>query len=305
MISVFGYAYFMKCTIFDISDTVRVLTRRLCLVYRYLAICHVLRFRLTSTKARFIIVVIWVFAASVMAPWAVYYQEEYLSYNLSDPPQPICHQVWPTPSMQRVFFLTAIFLTCYTIPLVCIVVCYALIAYRVCHRHAFVKSCHSSREALNKSKVKVVKMLAVVVATFACSWLPLYVVNLRLLFGDQLDEHSVEFPILVRIVIPIVQWCGSANSCVNPIIYCLFSRKFRDGFRDMIMFCHTTGYDRRIRSKRMVEGSIADNNSLSYTEAERPLRSRRVRVSLQDSFALKALCPPKANENVMLHSTSV
>lgn len=35
-----------------------------------------------------------------------------------------------------------------------------------------------------RSKVKVIKMLVVVVVVFAFSWLPLYVVNLWMLYGD-------------------------------------------------------------------------------------------------------------------------
>jgi len=32
---------------------------------------------------------------------------------------------------------------------------------------------------------------------------------------------------------PVTQWAGSANSCVNPYIYCFFSKKFRAGFKQL------------------------------------------------------------------------
>lgn len=31
----------------------------------------------------------------------------------------------------------------------------------------------------------------------------------------------------------MMQWAGSANSCVNPFIYCFFSHKFRAGFKQL------------------------------------------------------------------------
>ena len=31
----------------------------------------------------------------------------------------------------------------------------------------------------------------------------------------------------------MTQWAGSANSCVNPFIYCFFSNKFRAGFKQL------------------------------------------------------------------------
>lgn len=269
---------------------------------RYLAICHVLKFRLTSSKARIVILLIWVFAASLMSPWAIYYRQEHVSFTSTHPPQPICRQVWPDVNMERIFFLIAIFLFCYTIPLVSITVCYALIGYRVCNRQAFVSTCQLSSETLNKSKVKVVKMLVVVVVIFACSWLPLYVVNLRLLFGDHFDEHGVEFSILVRIVIPIVQWCGSANSCVNPIVYCLFSRKFRDGFRGMIMFCRLGRGRRRLRRRPISHRGSTAGNSCSYSDGEHQMRIRRgLRVSMQASVGI--MRDPNAYENIFQNTS--
>jgi len=37
----------------------------------------------------------------------------------------------------------------------------------------------------------------------------------------------------VQVIIPVTQWAGSANSCVNPFIYCFFSHKFRAGFKQL------------------------------------------------------------------------
>ena len=128
---------------------------------RYLAICHGLRCHVTGKMARIIIALIWSFAASIMSPWAVFYEQREHGDHLQLPtgntsddvtaqptttPTPgvdeaeyveyVCVQRWPSPRMERNYFLVAIFVTCYTIPLVVISVCYVLIGRRVCNRGA-------------------------------------------------------------------------------------------------------------------------------------------------------------------------
>src|SRR6218665_1453649 len=195
-------------------------------MYRYIAICQGLKVTLKRKVARIVILVIWVFAVSLMSPWAVYYRQENIALP-SETPLFVCSQAWPSKEIERVYFLSAIFVTCYTITLVCIIVCYALIGYRVCNRNA-PGSRFGESSVVYKSKVKVVKMLIIVVVVFSFSWLPLYIVNLRVYYGLPVIDNSPEFVLLIQVGFPVSQWCGSSSSCVNPIIYCFFSRKFRN-----------------------------------------------------------------------------
>lgn len=172
--------------------------------------------------------------------------------------------------MARIYFLIALFVTCYTIPLICISVCYAFIGYRVCNRYTSGALRHQfSSAVINKSKVKVVKMLVVVVIVFAFSWLPLYVVNLRIFFGPPVEVNSPEFMWLTRVIIPVIQWSGSANSCVNPIIYCFFSEKFREGFRQLVL-CREPCCGRPSGSR------LVRKNSGASSEYDRSIRSRPI-----------------------------
>ena len=90
----------------------------------------------------------------------------------------------------------------------------------------------TGRLVVYKSKVKVLKMLAVIVFLFALSWLPLYAVFLRLYFGGDVSPEARET--IFSIILPISQWLGSSNSGVNPIIYCFFSKKYRHGFKHIL-----------------------------------------------------------------------
>lgn len=39
---------------------------------------------------------------------------------------------------------------------------------------------------------------------------------------------------LIGTVTPIAQWLGSSNSCINPILYAFFNKKYRRGFAAII-----------------------------------------------------------------------
>ena len=164
----------------------------------------------------------------------------------------MCHQLWPDFDLQRSYFLLALFCLCYLLPLMMIVVCYILIAKKVWKRKApGVET--NGRLIIYKSKVKVLKMLAVIVILFAFSWLPLYVVYLRLYFGEGLTREALA--LIFDIIVPVSQWLGSSNCSMNPIIYCFFSKKYRRGFRSII-YCKLTSLSFRRQSTRL-------NHSLS------------------------------------------
>ena len=146
----------------------------------------------------------------------------------------MCVQDWPSKSARKAYVIGALFLGCYALPLVVICFCYVLIGIKVWTRDS-PGDTNSSSHLIHKSRVKVVKMIAVVVIIFASSWLPLYVVNLYLTFEDETGSSQLQENVVNPIVIPVAQWLGSSNSGMNPIIYCFFSRKFREGFKDAAM----------------------------------------------------------------------
>jgi hypothetical protein len=71
-----------------------------------------------------------------------------------------------------------------------------------------------------------------VVVSFALSWLPLYVLFTRVKFGGHPSSETEEA--IIHALLPIAQWLGASNSCVNPILYAFFNRKFRTGFKAII-----------------------------------------------------------------------
>lgn len=49
--------------------------------------------------------------------------------------------------------------------------------------------------------------------------------------GGELSQEESE--ILYKVT-PFAQWLGSSNSCINPILYAFFNKKYRRGFAAII-----------------------------------------------------------------------
>jgi len=225
---------------------------------RYLAICHVMEVKISRKTCKIIIVCIWVIAFTIMIPWAIYYQIQVYSTNVQN--LTLCYETWPSDWDKRSYFLGAIFLCCYTVPLTLIVACYLLIGVRVWKRRAPGEKMTNACGVIQKSKVKAVKMLAFVVVVFAFSWLPLYVIRLTTFYG--LDPNGSLPTVVTDIINPIAQWLGSSNSGMNPIIYCFFSKRYRKGFKDAISCWRRDGQrERRIITHSMAQQSYINGSS--------------------------------------------
>lgn len=183
-----------------------------------------------------IMCVIWIFSLIISIPFALFYQQS--RQEVDDSSLSVCGEIWPNRTLQKVYFI-GIFIFCYAIPLLLIILCYSLIGFRVWNRKA--PGVYKSNGVIQKSKVKAVKMLSVVVVLFLFSWLPLYIIQFWMYFktGDSFDSVVL----LNKYIVPIAQWFGLSNSGINPIIYCLFSSKIRLRIKKMMKCCSYGFYE--------------------------------------------------------------
>nr|ANO39125.1 GCR402 [Schmidtea mediterranea] len=236
---------------------------------RYVAICHPLHRILNISKATSIISMIWILSAILLLPWALYYRTEMDNNHTKI----VCVQAWPDNADERDYFIFVIFIMCYIIPLFLISCFYFAIASRIYKRaNANSNETQSKRIPLIKlssggisrtKSIRIVKMLAIVVVTFAVSWLPLYIVFIFLYYSDK-NKWSPQFlNVLFDYLIPIFQLISASNSCINPWIYCLYSQTYRDGFRNVIICKKATLNDRT-------------KTSLSISDKTRRITTNRV-----------------------------
>ena len=193
---------------------------------RYFAIFYPQKNIIKPEYASIVIIVIWLIPACAQTPWAIYYSYIHYQHPQYDVRVRLCYPNFPTAAIERGYFLGMMFLMCYLVPLSFILICYSLIGIKVWRRSvAGIRGSRTERN-IQKSKVRVVRMLVMVAVVFTLSWLPLYSIRMRILFGTQPDDSERS---VLKILAPIAQWLGAANSCANPFIYCYFSLQFRRG----------------------------------------------------------------------------
>lgn len=79
----------------------------------------------------------------------------------------------------------------------------------------------------SKKEGKTAKILAIITGVFIVCWLPFFVLALVM----PLCGIKCQIPDLV---FSTFQWLGYVNSLLNPVIYTIFSRDFRNAFRKML-----------------------------------------------------------------------
>lgn len=142
----------------------------------------------------------------------------------------MCVEEWPSKEFENLYFGIANLAICFIGPLIVISICYFIIWRKVSSRSVLGERINNHREILlHRSKVKVIKMLLVVIVSFALSWLPLYTMFFILKFNEEILENE-NTKLTIYLAIPMVQWLGAANSCINPIVYAFMNARFRLGF---------------------------------------------------------------------------
>ncbi|XP_047360234.1 neuropeptide SIFamide receptor-like [Vespa velutina] len=227
---------------------------------RFLAIWWPLKCQITKRRARMMIVVIWFIALTITSPWLVYFN--LVSIYDDDPDLRLCLETWPRPEDGSLFFLIGNLTLCYVLPMILISLCYILIWIKVWRRHIPTDTKDAQMERIQqKSKVKVVKMLVVVVILFVLSWLPLYVIFAVIKLGGDVAGQEDE---ILPIATPIAQWLGASNSCINPILYAFFNKKYRRGFVAILKSGRCCGKLRYYETVAMMSSSTSMRKSSYY-----------------------------------------
>ncbi|NXG90100.1 NK1R protein, partial [Stercorarius parasiticus] len=194
---------------------------------RYMAIIHPLKPRLSATATKVVIGVIWLLAFLLAFPQGYYSVMEELPGRL------VCLVEWPEHST-NVYGKTYHFcmtILIYFLPLLVIGCAYTVVGITLWASEIPGDSSDRYHEQVS-AKRKVVKMMIIVVCTFALCWLPYHIYFTLQYFNP--EWYLQKF---IQQVYLAIMWLAMSSTMYNPIIYCCLNDRFRVGFKHAFRWC--------------------------------------------------------------------
>ncbi|KAM9307122.1 tachykinin receptor 1b [Pholidichthys leucotaenia] len=197
---------------------------------RYMAIIHPLQQRLSSVETRVVIGVIWMLALLLAFP------QYYYSSTALLPARTVCYIDWPEYTIvdfKKIYYVCVTVLI-YFLPLCIMGWAYTTVGFTLWASEIPGDSSEHYKEQLI-AKRKVVKMMIVVVCTFAVCWLPYHIYFLLHQFFPDLFEQRY-----IQQVYLAIMWLAMSSTMYNPIIYYCLNSRFRSGFQQVFCCCPPT-----------------------------------------------------------------
>ncbi|NXE15537.1 NK1R protein, partial [Lophotis ruficrista] len=194
---------------------------------RYMAIIHPLQPRLSATATKVVIGVIWLLAFLLAFPQGYYSVMEELPGRL------VCLVEWPEHG-DNVYGKTYHFcmtILIYFLPLLVIGCAYTAVGLTLWASEIPGDSSNRYHEQVS-AKRKVVKMMIIVVCTFALCWLPYHIYFTLQYFNP--EWYLQKF---IQQVYLAIMWLAMSSTMYNPIIYCCLNDRFRVGFKHAFRWC--------------------------------------------------------------------
>uniref|UniRef100_A0A3Q3WAS6 Neuromedin-K receptor n=1 Tax=Mola mola TaxID=94237 RepID=A0A3Q3WAS6_MOLML len=220
-------------------------------VDRYMAIIHPLKPRLSAKATTGVIACIWSLAVVMAFPLC------YFSTTRTLPRRTLCYVAWPRMANDSFMYHIIVIVLIYILPLLVMAVTYAIVGVTLWGGEIPGDSSDNYHGQL-RAKRKVVKMMIIVVVTFALCWLPYHVYFLVTGLNKQLSRWKY-----IQQVYLSVMWLAMSSTMYNPIIYCCLNSRFRAGFKRAFCWCpfiKVSSYDelelRSIRSHRTRQSSM-------------------------------------------------
>ncbi|XP_064459099.1 RYamide receptor-like [Ornithodoros turicata] len=201
-------------------------------VDRYYAIMHPLSIRWTRDHCPHVILAIWIVASLLSSVQFVYGQAT--EFTWAGRAYYDCNETWEETSGK--VYTAGIFTVTFLTPMLVLIFTYSSIASKM-WRHTSPGNADTQRDQQQlTAKTKVIKMLVTVVVMFALCWLPIQLLNVFLYFDRDAIAPSSEAGEYVYIATFFsCHWLSTANSFVNPVIYCFMSDNFRADVMQLII----------------------------------------------------------------------
>ncbi|KAL9980905.1 hypothetical protein ACROYT_G009547 [Oculina patagonica] len=236
---------------------------------RYFAILHPFVDVPVIRNTKLVTSVIWISSSLYFSLYLVLFD----SVPTADGSRFVCRMVWnylytdraKQFEVARAYFMTT-FVVLYLIPLAAIAGLYIPIGRRLWSREIpGVSTAHQKRQN-ESSKRKVLRMLIIVVVTFALCWLPTHIMHLLGYFFTE------KYKALLAIghVETSFYFLSHANSAINPCLYIFLNQRFNLEFKNILRSCFCRPPKANVNSAQSVyqnpsEGTVLMRNHSSST----------------------------------------
>uniref|UniRef100_A0A8C7Y436 Neuromedin-K receptor n=1 Tax=Oryzias sinensis TaxID=183150 RepID=A0A8C7Y436_9TELE len=240
----FGEAYCKFHNFFPVTSVfASIYSMTAIAVDRYMAIIHPLKPRLSAKATTGIIVCIWSLAIVLAFPLC------YFSTTQVRPRRTICYVAWPRMADDSFMYHIIVAVLIYVLPLVVMGITYTIVGLTLWGGEIPGDSSDNYHGQL-QAKRKVVKMMIIVVVTFALCWLPYHIYFIVTGINKRLSKWKY-----IQQVYLSVMWLAMSSTMYNPIIYCCLNSRFRAGFKRAFRWCpfiKVSSYDElELRSTRL------------------------------------------------------
>ena len=229
-----------------LSIAVSIITLVFITVDRYFAILHPLRDVRFIRNTKLVTAVIWISSSLFFLLYLLLYDV----VKSADGFHWECTMVWNffssdmsvQFSIRRACFMT-MFLILYLVPIVVIAWVHILIARHVCSRQIPGQPTAHQRHQNELSKRKVLRMIIIVVVTFALCWLPAHIQHLLIFYFNNTYKALLK----VERLNSVLYFLAHANSAINPCLLLGLNQGFNYEFRGILrcLFCRNPVPTRR------------------------------------------------------------
>ncbi|XP_029544514.1 neuromedin-K receptor-like [Oncorhynchus nerka] len=240
----FGEAYCRFQNFFPVTSVfASIYSMTAIAVDRYIAIIHPLKPRLSATATKVVIMCIWALAVVLAFPLCFYSTIRIL------PRRTICYVAWPRKEDDPFMFHIIVMVLVYLLPLMVMGITYTIVGVTLWGGEIPGDSSDNYHGQL-RAKRKVVKMMIIVVVTFALCWLPYHVYFI----ATGLNKALMRWKSIQQVYLSVL-WLAMSSTMYNPIIYCCLNSRFRAGFKQVFRWCpfvQVSSYDElELRATRL------------------------------------------------------
>nr|XP_044995655.1 probable G-protein coupled receptor 19 [Jaculus jaculus] len=235
---------------------------------RFYTIVYPLSFKVSREKAKKMIAASWVLDAAFVSPVLFFYGSGWDGH---------CNYFLP-PSWQGTAYTVTHFLVGFLIPSALITLFYQKVVKYIWRLGSDGRTVRRTMNIVPRTKVRAVKMLLVLNALFALSWLPFHLAQLW--HPREQDRRGS------ALVFTAVAWVSFGSSAAKPTLYSVYNASFRRGVKETLcmssMKCYRSNAYTITASSR-----VARRNYVGISEIP-PATKAVTKDSVYDSFDREA-----------------